>query len=231
MGLPATSIQWGAWSETGMAAELNEQHQRRLTGQGMGAIAPDQGVAILGQLLCEEIAEAAVIPVDWAKYLKNFPQIPLLSEFAVKENESSSSIFARRLEAMPKAERLASVSEFVRSQVAAVLKLKSAEKIRLRERLFDAGMDSLMAVELRNRLSAELEKPLPATLVFDYPTVEALSDYLCGEVLDIESVGANNYSPLHHDAEQISDTDVDSLLNDIAQKSDSDLLKELRGGK
>jgi acyl transferase domain-containing protein/acyl carrier protein len=227
MGLPATSIQWGAWSESGMAAELNEQHQRRLTEQGMGVIAPDQGVAILGQLLCEEIAEAAVMSVDWAKYLKNFPKIPLLSEFAFKEKQSSSTVFARRLETMPKAERRASVSEFVRSQVAAVLKLKSAEKIKLRERLFDAGMDSLMAVELRNRLSAELEKPLPATLVFDYPTVEALSDYLCSEVLTIESEQAE----IMQNSEDIADIDMDSLLNDIAQKSDSDLLKELRGLK
>ncbi len=243
MGLPATSIQWGAWSETGMAAELNEQHQHRLTEQGMGAIAPEQGMAILGQLLCEEIAEAAVIPVDWSKYLKNFPQIPLLSEFVVKETQASSAIFARRLETMPKADRRASVSEFVRLQVAAVLKLKSAEKIRLRERLFDAGMDSLMAVELRNHLSAELEKPLPATLVFDYPTVEALSNYLCREVLMLESEHAETIqnseniselpSPLRGGAGGgvSTDADMDSLLNDIAQKSDSDLLKELRGGK
>ncbi len=224
-GLAGTSIQWGAWSETGMAAELNEQHQRRLMEQGMGVIAPNQGMAVLGQMLCENIAEVSVIPADWTKYLKHFPQMPLLSEFAVKESPPSSAIFARQLETLPTEKRAASISEFVRNQVATVLKLKSADKIKARERLFDAGMDSLMAVELRNRLSAELEKPLPATLVFDYPTIEALSDYLCREVLMIES----EQSEIIQDSENITDVDMDSLLNNIAQKSDSDLLKELRG--
>ena len=71
----------------------------------------------------------------------------------------------------------------VRSRVAGVLGLASPERIALRQRLFDAGMDSLMAVELRNRLEASLGRSLRSTLVFDFPTIEALTEYLAGEVL------------------------------------------------
>jgi acyl carrier protein len=65
--------------------------------------------------------------------------------------------------------------------VAAVLGERAADGIRPRQRLFDLGIDSLMAVELKNRLQSAFGIPLGATLVFDHPTVEALTDHLLEE--------------------------------------------------
>jgi acyl transferase domain-containing protein/SAM-dependent methyltransferase len=83
------------------------------------------------------------------------------------------------LDALP-ADRLAMLRDFVRERVVRVLKLSAAEPPGRHERLMDLGFDSLMAVQLRNQLSKGLglEQPLPATLMFDYPTIEALAQNL-----------------------------------------------------
>ena len=72
------------------------------------------------------------------------------------------------------------IYEFVLEQVVAVLKLDPSQRPGAQHRLLDLGFDSLMAVQFRNRLGAglSLARPLPATLLFDYPTIEAVSKYL-----------------------------------------------------
>ena len=66
----------------------------------------------------------------------------------------------------------------IRAQAIKVLGLPAMQDVPLRKALAELGLDSLMAVELRNSLSALLDEPLPATLLFDYPTLEALANYL-----------------------------------------------------
>jgi acyl carrier protein len=86
-------------------------------------------------------------------------------------------------------ERTDLLIEFVRGKVAKVLRLDPAEPIERRARLMDLGVDSLMAVELRNSLSTGLglsSRALPATLIFDYPTIEAIAAYLSRDVLVLD---------------------------------------------
>jgi acyl transferase domain-containing protein len=84
------------------------------------------------------------------------------------------------LEAMNPAERLDLLRELVRDQVTQILRLDPASPPARQDRFMDIGMDSLMAVQLRNRLSIalELERPLPSTLIFDHPTLEAVAEHL-----------------------------------------------------
>ena len=72
------------------------------------------------------------------------------------------------------------VYEFVLEQVVSVLKLDPSQPPGAQQRLLDLGFDSLMAVQLRNRLDAglSLARPLPASLLFDYPTIEAIKNYI-----------------------------------------------------
>jgi len=85
-----------------------------------------------------------------------------------------------RLQAAPAHKRRELLLSFVGEQVARVIDATSAEAIDPKQPLNELGLDSLMAVELRNRLGSglQLQRSLPATLVFDHPTLEALARHL-----------------------------------------------------
>ncbi|QWR76994.1 SDR family NAD(P)-dependent oxidoreductase [Candidatus Magnetomonas plexicatena] len=185
LGYPGLSINWGAWGDVGMASQLGETEKARLERQGIGSIALKEGLKALESLITENAINAAVIPIDWGKYETEvyagemppfFDSVRKVSN-AVKPTVNVLS-FSDELIKLPTYQHLQRITAYVRQQVSAVLALDSSQEIGLRERLFDAGIDSLMAIELRNRLEAGFKRTLSATLVFDYPTVEALVKYL-----------------------------------------------------
>jgi acyl transferase domain-containing protein/SAM-dependent methyltransferase/acyl carrier protein len=106
----------------------------------------------------------------------------------IGEGAGETKEFLATLRQAPQSEQRESLVELVRNRVMKVLRRDSSEPIDSRRRLMDLGVDSLMAVELRNALSLKLglTRPLPATLIFDYPTVEAIADYLASRVLTPE---------------------------------------------
>jgi acyl transferase domain-containing protein len=109
----------------------------------------------------------------------------------VSENPSDPAYeLLRQLEQAPQGKRQAVLRAHVRDQVAQVLGLDPAHSLDPQQGLFDAGLNSLAAVELVNRLRTSLGRSLPLTCVFDYPTVEALSGYLAREVLALESTAS-----------------------------------------
>ena len=109
----------------------------------------------------------------------------------------------------------------MRWHLSEMLRFDSPDRIERKRRLMDLGLDSLMAIELRNRLAEalQLERPLSATLIFDYPTLDALAEYLRQDVLQLcdyrsdfpeapPDVGAQRASEL----EALNDEDVEALL-------------------
>ncbi|MCK6562456.1 SDR family NAD(P)-dependent oxidoreductase [bacterium] len=194
LGLPALSVDWGPWAEVGMAANLGSKEQQRLASQGMGTIAPSQGLRILAELLGRDEAQIGVLPVHWRKFLLQFAagKVPpvlraIAGEMSSRPAEKaaapvSTNEFQQRLEAAQPAERPGLMVTHVRALVARVLGLHSLEAIGLQQPLQELGMDSLMAVELRNAIGNSVGRELPATLLYDYPTVKALADYLLEKV-------------------------------------------------
>ncbi|MCB0209451.1 MAG: SDR family NAD(P)-dependent oxidoreductase [Anaerolineae bacterium] len=184
-GLPALSVDWGAWSEIGAAAEMARWDGHRLKAQGQGIITPHQGLEVFAHLLAQDAAQVGVTPIDWPKFLNSFEVVPsFLAEFepqsspTVNHTVNRQTKFREQLEQTPLAARASLLTQHLRAEIAKVLALRSPNQIDPRQSVFDLGLDSLMAVELRNQIATSLELALPSTLLFDYPTLETLADYL-----------------------------------------------------
>ena len=111
------------------------------------------------------------------KLVFSFAEPPASLQAASHANAPAKWI--EQLEQTPIARRRAVLTSLVRAEIGLVLGAGADEPIALRQRLFDLGIDSLMAVELKNRVSSALACPLGATVLFDYPTLEALIEHLC----------------------------------------------------
>jgi acyl carrier protein len=137
-------------------------------GRAGPALDPEQALAALEALLADGTAQVVVLPE------------PLSVADAELEGPSAPAL-RERLATTPEAERPAMLREAVREQVAGILSLPAAG-IDARRALNEYGLDSLMAVELRNALAALCGERLPASLIFDYPTVQALAGFLLGRL-------------------------------------------------
>lgn len=223
LGLAGQSINWGPWTESGMAA--NELTLGRLANMGMGALTGDEGLQMFQALLHrngDRAPQVGVVPIDWPKLYQNFPgaKTPFFAELTQDLAVVPESLIADFEELTPE-ERLARLTDFLRGQLAHVLGFTNADKIHLRQRLFDLGLDSLMAVELKNRLEASLDLSIAPTLMFDYPTVEALVDHLHGELAQkFNANEAGTQAATSHD---------DALNTNGLDDETAELLAELEG--
>lgn len=184
-GMPSLSINWGAWAEVGMTARRNLTEQ--LSHKGEESIAPQQGLQVLEQLLLENPIQVGVLPINWSRFFeKQLTRSPFLADFLKasepQPQQQAPVQFRDLLETTPAVERQALLVAHVCTQVAKVLGLASPEQIEPEQRLIALGLDSLMAIELRSYLQSSLKCSLPSTLIFDYPTIEALVNYLSQEV-------------------------------------------------
>jgi acyl transferase domain-containing protein len=187
-GLPAVSVNWGPWSEVGVAVEHGTAE--RAAARGLAAVSPAQGLAALERLLAAGEPQAAVLPVDWGRFLGGRPPPPFLLEVAGAAGAQAAGegrgAAARpappdlrgRLDGVPAARWPKVVGGFVRERALKALGLDPARAVDPRTPLGELGLDSLLAVELRNTLAKALGAPLPATLLFDHPTIDALTAHL-----------------------------------------------------
>ena len=183
LGLPGQAIAWGAWSELGEAEEQRERIAGRREASGTGWFTPEQGFRVFEQLLRQDSAHAAVAAVDWPVFGDALGDRPafledLLAVTADEDDQTSSEDLLYRLSSTPIGERESLLISFVQQEVQAVLRLPTAPVPTIG--FFDLGMDSLMAVELRNRLNRAFSGvySAPNTLVFDYPTIADLAHHL-----------------------------------------------------
>jgi acyl carrier protein len=187
-GLPALSVNWGPWRE-GMAARVDARERQRWSQQGLGSLDSTQGLAILDGLLRRGVDQATVLPIDWSARWAAIPAeagAPLFAELARGSRSAARSglrvDLVRELGQAPPNQRRDVVQSHLRGRAARVLGLDPSEPIDPRRPLSEIGLDSLMAVELRNAIAESLGRTLPATLLFKHPTLEALTDFLMGEL-------------------------------------------------
>ncbi|WP_088240285.1 type I polyketide synthase, partial [Calothrix rhizosoleniae] len=202
MGLPGLSINWGPWSTAGMAANLDSRHQSRILAMGITPLASEQGLQLLGQLLEQSIPQVGVLPIQWSVFQEQFSfcnQMPLLWELVSKTESQQEASKAkttqnellRRLASLPDGERYNVLRTEIQAEVASVLGLSDSQLPGFEQGFFDLGMDSLMAVELRNRITQLLGVALPSTLSFDFPNIEQLTKYINSQILQLGSFDDN----------------------------------------
>ncbi|MFM2061664.1 MAG: hypothetical protein RLZZ507_1334 [Cyanobacteriota bacterium] len=237
MGLPGLSVNWGPWAEGGMAARLGSQHQHRILTQGLIPISAEGGLQVLADLLAQDATQVGVLSINWSDFLKQLPigtKMPFLEAFTSTMGQSNmgkgKSNFMQRLEVTPVEERRELLVIHVQEQAAKVLGVTLPKQIGLRESLLDLGIDSLMAVELRNHLQSSLGKSISSTVLFDYPTLEKLVDHLVSDVLSLEffvSSDSNLKAPepeadsLDQFKDQLQEMSQDEIANLFAQKLSS----------
>ena len=221
MGLPGLSINWGPWAEGGMAAQLNQQNQARLGNLGMRSIPLESGLHILGELITQNLTQVGVLHINGTQLPTQF-KTPLLENLlsAMESSPDTPSSFLQELELAPVSEQRTILLTFVRAQIAKGLGLSSPEQVGLQQNFTDLGMDSLMALELSNFLKNSLGCSLSSTIVFDYPTLEALVDYLAESILnnELEETSTNTPETNNHDLEVTQpETDLDDLSDSEAE--------------
>ncbi len=239
-GQPALSINWGAWAELGFADTPGGRRlATRLARLGIRSIAPEQALEVLERLLRQGSAQVVAVPVNWRQYRQFYPagsESPLLSQLAREEADiplQASHPGEKRdaLLAAEPGERHQLLQSYLSEQVARVLGL-SASKLDVQQPLSNLGLDSLMAVELKNRIAVDLGVNVPmvkfleglsvnqaATQVLDQLTAEASTPSvplaLAVTPRQREQKNGSINEHLLANLDQLSDEEVDSLLTDM----------------
>jgi hypothetical protein len=198
-----------------------------VSADGIGSIAPGEGLALLERLMGSASVQATVLPVDWAVFAeRNNPIPPFYSRVARPRQAAQpagdrkapdAATFVSTLLDTPAARREKVLSAHVRELAARVLGGGRARTIDARVPLNEVGLDSLMAVELRNLLGASVGRTLPATLLFDHPTIDALTSHLLTQLMGSAAASPSSPAPatatdLIDRMDELSDEEIDRLL-------------------
>jgi natural product biosynthesis luciferase-like monooxygenase protein len=233
LGLSGLAINWGPWTGSGHAeTDYGRKAHARLDQMGIRSISPDVGLKILETLLGLDKTQTAVISADWSRFFETdgaISRMALLNTLARKHKthpgvgEDTRGEALRRLAALPRGEHRIYLMNYLSQEIIRILKLDHAFVIEPRQKLFDLGLDSIMALALKNRLEKSFDRPFNATLLFLYPTLESLTEHLLAEAVgsnEIKDETIKDQAPeVNHEqpnVDALSETEmVDLLLKEI----------------
>jgi acyl transferase domain-containing protein/NADPH:quinone reductase-like Zn-dependent oxidoreductase/NADP-dependent 3-hydroxy acid dehydrogenase YdfG len=186
LGMPATSVNWGGWNQIGLARVAGTE--RSLEGyreQGIRNLAASEALEALGVAIRSHPVQMVVVPFAWKKFAEfhGSRSAPLFKDYVAQAAQASgltssrSEIVGQLADAASAEQRAGMLEAWLQATLGRVLKL-AVHKIDL-DRPFGAmGLDSLMGIEFVRRLSVALEIPIPATVVFNYPSIRLLTRQL-----------------------------------------------------
>jgi acyl-CoA synthetase (AMP-forming)/AMP-acid ligase II/acyl carrier protein len=218
IGLAGLSIGWGAFSDAGMAAAGG--YLERLAAQGVGSLTPAQGIGVLDRLIGSVVAHIGVAPFDMSQWTAVHPEAARstrLARLVAMPRQLASGARERRRAFLAAAAdaRVPMMEALIRGYLARALRLPE-ERIDSDTPFRSLGLDSLMSLEVRNRLEAELGVALPATLIWRDPTLSALAERLVHIVLGETGARAQCEEPAARD--RSAELDVERLSNDEARR-------------
>ncbi|MGW7759020.1 SDR family NAD(P)-dependent oxidoreductase, partial [Streptomyces violaceusniger] len=202
-GLPATSVAWGPWADGGMAAQ-DAAVSGRMERFGLPAMEPELAVTAMARAVNQSDTCPVITDIDWPRFTAGVDGTRLgllfgdIAEVRAVRQAADATLdgqtagthrpaLATTLAELPAAEREPALLDLVRTQTAAVLGYATHEGIDGERGFFDMGLDSLTAVELRNRLNAATGLRLRPTALFDYGSPSALARHLKGELVEDEA--------------------------------------------
>jgi acyl transferase domain-containing protein/NAD(P)-dependent dehydrogenase (short-subunit alcohol dehydrogenase family)/SAM-dependent methyltransferase/acyl carrier protein len=183
-GLPSVTIAWGPWSEIGAAAR--QKDTSRAARLGMSAFSPEKGIELLEQAISSGRAEVAALPIDrrtFLSQLKAHGRTAFFEEVSLAASEEPASSerpdeLKSLLETTPADRRLSVIKKHVRARIVGVLRLNSGVVLRDDQPLAELGLDSLMALELKNELQKDSGVTLTPNFFFEYPTLDLAAMFL-----------------------------------------------------
>ena len=176
-GLPALAIDWGAWSGVGMAAVAAPSR----TTTALPSIAPVKGRLVLAELLAGARTQVGVIPLgaDLDALTGSPAHAPLLRDLVADPGDRGlRQELLDELAAAAPERRHALLARYLRDRLAAQLGLSPAQAPGLDASPAELGVDSLMAIELKNRVGRELGVDLPGDRLIDGTPVHQLVELL-----------------------------------------------------
>ncbi|WP_417737890.1 SDR family NAD(P)-dependent oxidoreductase [Rosistilla oblonga] len=184
-GLPATDFNWGPWATIGEAARRGADSRNDM--QGVGVIEPAAGADTMRRMLQHRSAVAAIAQISGDALPPRLKSHPLMEHLlAAPENAGTAGArIVDELRAADAADRPEKMLEYLKTTLADILGMSDTSRISASTVLTDIGLDSLTALELRDSLQNDLAAALPASLVYDYPSVLELSTFLLSVVTTI----------------------------------------------
>ena len=206
-GLSALTVNWGPWSGGGMGEARVSERLR----SGVALLDPASALECLAFAMNSGNAQAVAVDVDWSVFRPLYEArrpSSFLEDLAAPtgtaanvpssagQTASTETPELVRLRSAPPLQQYELLERYVRTEVFAVLGIDADAGLDAGTRLFEAGLDSLRAIELRNKLQSGLRCPLPATLTLNHPTIEAITDFLLRTVPSLQKPGVRRSEKL-----------------------------------
>ncbi len=185
-GLPATSINWGPWGGAGMATEAGREQQLRA--RGLGLIDPLRGLQAIELALQTQIANLAFMEVDWGTLAKTQPgNLPPLYQSLVTDQSATSAkdsagvdhAFVGQLNAADPEHRQQLLRQYFAAELARIMGWNQGQ-LSETQPLNELGMDSLLAMELKNNLERRLAISIPMAAFMEAPSISSLAERTAG---------------------------------------------------
>lgn len=236
-GLKALSLNWGPWAEVGMAAALNDRDNRRWRDSGASLITPEQGIQALAQTIQQNAPQVVVLPVNWSRFGRQFSngnepplfsrligeaRIPAPNGYLGQEDDK----LMEQLAAASPDEQHNLLNNYTQRLVMKIFKLDQAGSLDTRLSLSDLGLDSLMAVELKNRIESDLQVSIGVNQLLEGINVGQLTALVMDKLVEtriIETAATEEGDGKGENGTAINPANAQQLLANLDQLSEEQM--------